>query len=218
MRKRNIHRYVLAAALCGTMCFGTWRGISAFFTDMDTKVNTITVGSIKTELEEPKWDEIPEEKKKDITPKQTLEKDPKVTNTGKNDAFIFTEVQIPMKKIVCTDEEGKKLPEKETKLFCYETESGWTQIKEEIVEREQSKYQKYIYVYGTEKECTPLKSGESTPPLFQSIEFVNAVEGQIDNEKLEIPVKTYAIQAENAGKTAVPEEVFSIYMKQNKTE
>ena len=73
----------------------------------------------------------------------------------------------------------------------------------------------YIYAYGTENACKALKKGETTTSLFDTITLVNAIEGQIDEETLNIPVKSYAIQTEHIGDSKAPVDVFQIYMKQN---
>lgn len=63
-------------------------------------------------------------------------------------------------------------------------------------------------MYGSEER----RDDDST---FDSVTLVNAIEGQIDEETLNIPVKSYAIQAEHIGESKVPSDVFQIYMKQN---
>lgn len=216
MRKNRIWKAIIAMALVGTACFGALSGLSAYFTDSDEKINTVTVGNVKTDLEEPGWEDVPEDDKQDITPNEMIQKDPEITNTGKNDAFVFAEVHIPVKNIVCVGEDGQKLPAAETELFSYEIQEGWTKIKEEDVGgNDEEKFRKYVYAYGSETECMMLKPGETTPPLFTDITLVNAVEGQIDDATLEIPVKSYAIQAENAGDSKLPEDIYDMYMKQN---
>ena len=44
-----------------------------------------------------------------------------------------------------------------------------------------------------------MKKGETTGALFNSVTLANVMEGQIDDETLNIPVKSYAIQAEHIG-------------------
>jgi hypothetical protein len=74
---------------------------------------------------------------------------------------------------------------------------------------------RYIYAYGTEQECKVLKKGETTGALFNSVTLANVMEGQIDDETLNIPVKSYAIQAEHIGESKAPSDIFQVYLKQN---
>lgn len=191
-------------------------GISAYFTDTQEKTNTLTVGSVKTDLEEPEWEDVPSDEKTDITPNQTIKKDPRITNTGANDAYAFLEIQVPVKKIITVGPDGKKLPAADTELFAYKVNDGWVQVRSsDITTSGKVTARSYVYAYGTKTQCTVLKKGETTTPLFDSVTLVNAIEGQIDEETLNIPVKSYAIQAEHIGESKVPSDVFQIYMKQN---
>ena len=155
-------------------------------------------------------------KKTDITPNQTIKKDPRITNTGANDAYAFLEIQVPVKKIITVGPDGKKLPAADTELFAYKVNDGWVQVRSsDITTSGKVTARSYVYAYGTKTQCTVLKKGETTTPLFDSVTLVNAIEGQIDEETLNIPVKSYAIQAEHIGESKVPSDVFQIYMKQN---
>lgn len=211
MRKRKIWKKAGIILLAGCACAGTVRGVSAYFTDREEKTNSVTVGNVTTDLEEPEWDKVPGEDKTEITPNQTLPKDPKVTNTGTNDVYVFIEVQVPVKKIICVGDNGQKLPAADTELFTFKVNSGWVKVEDSRV----SGARRYVYAYGTASACKALKKGAETPPLFDAITLVNAVEGQIDNETLNMPVKSYAIQTENLGASAAPADVYKIYVNQN---
>ena len=150
------------------------------------------------------------------SPNQTIKKDPRITNTGANDAYAFLEIQVPVKKIITVGPDGKKLPAADTELFTYKVNDGWVQVRSsDITTSGKVTARSYVYAYGTKTQCTVLKKGETTTPLFDSVTLVNAIEGQIDEETLNIPVKSYAIQAEHIGESKVPSDVFQIYMKQN---
>lgn len=216
MRKKRIWKHITVIALAMAAATAAIGGISAYFTDTQEKTNTLTVGSVKTDLEEPEWEDVPTDEKTDITPNQTIKKDPRITNTGSNDAYAFMEIQVPVKKIITVGTDGKKLPAADTELFTYQINDGWVKVQSsDITTSGNVTARSYIYAYGTETECTVLKKGETTPPLFDSVTLVNAIEGQIDEETLNIPVKSYAIQAEYIGESKVPSDVFQIYMKQN---
>ena len=216
MRKKRIWKHITVIALAVAAATAAIGGISAYFTDIQEKTNTLTVGSVKTDLEEPEWEDVPSDEKTDITPNQTIKKDPRITNTGANDAYAFLEIQVPVKKIITVGPDGKKLPAADTELFTYKVNDGWVQVRSsDITTSGKVTARSYVYAYGTKTQCTVLKKGETTTPLFDSVTLVNAIEGQIDEETLNIPVKSYAIQAEHIGESKVPSDVFQIYMKQN---
>ena len=216
MRKKRIWKHITVIALAVAAATAAIGGISADFTDTQEKTTTLTVGSVKTDLEEPEWEDVPSDEKTDITPNQTIKKDPRITNTGANDAYTFLEIQVPVKKIITVGPDGKKLPAADTELFTYKVNDGWVQVRSsDITTSGKVTARSYVYAYGTKTQCTVLKKGETTTPLFDSVTLVNAIEGQIDEETLNIPVKSYAIQAEHIGESKVPSDVFQIYMKQN---
>ena len=216
MKKRKMLKVLSITVLAGMVGYGSVRGISAYFTDTKGKTNTITVGSVTTELEEPEWDKVPDKEKNDITPNHTVKKDPKVTNTGTNDAYIFMEVQVPVKHIITVGDNGKKLPAADTELFTYRVNKEWVQIENAKISDEQGvSAHRYVYAYGTNTACKALKPKESTPPLFDSITLVNAIEGQIDETTLEMEIKSYAIQTEDIGSSHAPADVYKVYVNQN---
>lgn len=214
--KKRIWKYVIVLVLIGLAGSAAVRGISAYFSDAQEKNNTLTVGSVKTELEEPGWDEVPSEEKVDLVPNQSVRKDPRVTNTGSNNAYVFLEVQIPVSRIITVGDDGKKLPAADTELFSYEVNDGWVKVQNsDVTASGKVTAHRYVYAYGSDKECKVLEKGETTESLFNSITLVNAIEGQIDDETFQIPVKSYAIQAEYIGDSQKPSDVFQIYLKQN---
>ena len=85
MNKRKI--LLLASILVMVAILGVG-GTLAYFTADDTATNTITVGNVKIDLEEPSWNE---ENAEDSYPGQVLPKDPEVENIGKNPCFIRIE-------------------------------------------------------------------------------------------------------------------------------
>ena len=88
---KKVKTGLLCGALVGVMGIG---GILAYFTDGDTATNTMTVGQISIDLQEPNW-----EPKDDITPGQDIRKDPLIKNDGENDAYVFLEVSVPYANI-----------------------------------------------------------------------------------------------------------------------
>lgn len=99
---------------------------------------------------------------------------------------------------------------------------GWTLLKTELTDRaegdpEQVKgYVVYTYAYNsmiadTEDKLVKETYGQSiadnvlvskTTALFEKVRLINCVEGQLDKVKLQVPIKTFAIQAAHTGNDA----------------
>lgn len=179
----------IAAGLAAAMLIGG--GVFAYFQDTAVKTNTITIGGVDIELKEEKWDEEePLGGHEDLVPNQSVNKDPKVTNTGKSDAYVYLEVSIPKANIAIVDDAGNKLPAASRELFSYTANTGWTLLK--TVDGENS----VTYVYGYNDV---LAAGQSTNTLFDTVTLANITEDTTLDRNQEIPVTAKAIQAEGTG-------------------
>lgn len=203
-------------ALCGLLAAGKVLGLSAYFTDNGTARNTFTIGKVTIDLDEPEWTPDPD----NITPNQTFEKDPTITNTGDNDAFVFMQVEVPCAYVITANAGGTRNPQALTDLFSYETNDGWTLMyTEDISEKTPTGTQiiahRYTYTFGSEAACTALAPGADAT-LFDTVTFANLVEGQLEDQTVNMDIKAYAIQTSDLGEesTVVPEEVFSILCSQ----
>ena len=169
--------------------------------------NTFTVGKISLELQEPDWD--PEEAK-DMTPNQTVSKNPQIYNDGINSEFVFMEVVLPYKNLITANADGTLNGAEYTELYSYSVNTGWHQMSR--TPDEQNETVTYLYVYGTGDVCTELAAEETTPALFDEVTLVNVVEDQaLEGTTKEIIVNAYGIQTTNinGGKTA-PTEVWTV--------
>lgn len=147
MKNNTWKKYMGITAITAVLLVGS---VSAYFTDQDEKTNTFTVGKVTIDLEEPEWDKKPDENGNDIpdeaenmTPNQTIEKDPQVKNTGTNDAFVYMTVEVPCKKIVTVNNDGTRNPEAVRELYTYQTDSSWkllgsVDVTDETGEKQQS--------------------------------------------------------------------------------
>lgn len=186
-----------ACALIGAMAVG---GTFAYLTDSEGSVNTFTIGKVQIDLEEPNWH--PEDTE-DIIPNEVIKKDPKVENTGTNLAYVFAEVKIPARSIVLAGSDGTRKEEGVHDLFTYGTvtmdgdrevytpgglNEGWSLIQSRVASGEGYS----TYLFGHHR---PIGKGESTLTVFDRVKFANLVEGQLDSQDVDIPVKAYAIQA-----------------------
>ncbi len=77
---------LLVVVLTATLAVG---GTLAYLTDRDSKANVFTVGDVRIELNE-EFDQGAT-----LIPGVDIEKEPTITNTGKNDAWVWAEIAIP---------------------------------------------------------------------------------------------------------------------------
>lgn len=210
-----------AAALCGLLCAATAvGGTLAYLTDRENITNTFTVGSVKIEESEPNYDPDPDDEiTHDIVPNEEIEKDPQLKNVGRNDAFVYMQVTIPVAEVITADEDGKVLNNGQavaTELFSMNDlvlsgsseDGGWY-----LMEKAANEDGDMVYTYLYDQI---LKPEDSTKPLFTSVTFVNLVEGQLDEETIKIPVTSYAIQTLNTaddGSASVIEQAKSAWQK-----
>ena len=202
---KKIKNGLFIAIVAGSLCIG---GTMAYLTDREETVNEFTVGKIDIQLLEPHWK--PEENK-NLVPTQEILKDPQIKNTGQNDAFVYLEVAVPVRNVITADREGNRINKKNTELFTFSAGKEWTLL--QSTQKEENK----IYTYAYNKI---LKPSETTSPLFEKVIFANIIEGQLDAQKLSVPVKAYAIQSTNTGGNSgsVVEQAktaFQKYMNQN---
>ena len=105
MRKSKKMTAGILGALTLVMVTGS---AMAYFTDSEQAKNHITIGKVDISLTEPNWDKVPDKEKENIVPGKELVKDPTITNTGINDAFVFMKVTVPAAELVTANEDGTK--------------------------------------------------------------------------------------------------------------
>ena len=198
-------------ALAGILCLASVGGVSAYLTDYEKVSNEFTVGKVDIELKEPEWK--PEENKK-IEPSKVIHKDPQITNTGTNDAFVYMEVSIPMANVEAAAENGERLGKKVQELFYFEAKDSWTQLSVQNAESRRT------YTYAYKKILKPQETSEA---LFDTVKFLNLIEGQLDGQTFEIPVRAYAIQTSYTGGSSdnLSEQIkaaYEKYVNQNKNQ
>lgn len=183
-KKRNLKK---AGFVAGVLCLASIGGVSAYLTDFDKADNQFTVGKVSIDLDEPGFK--PEEQTK-IEPGKDVKKDPQIKNTGVNDAFVYLEVSIPMAEVEAASEAGTRLGKREQELFSFQTPTNWTKLSS----KKTGDNQVYVYAYNE-----VLKPEQTTNTLFDSVKFLNIIEGQIDEKNLSIPIRAYAIQTSYTG-------------------
>ena len=207
MKKNTVKIMTLA----GILCLASVGGVSAYLTDYEKVSNEFTVGKVDIELKEPEWK--PEENKK-IEPSKVIHKDPQITNTGTNDAFVYMEVSILMANVEAAAENGECLGKKVQELFYFEAKDSWMQLSVQNTESRRT------YTYAYKKILKPQETSEA---LFDTVKFLNLIEGQLDGQTFEIPVRAYAIQTSYTGGSSdnLSEQIkaaYEKYVNQNKNQ
>ena len=215
--KSKTKNVVMALTLAALLLVG---GVFAYLTDTDTQTNTFTMGNVEIDLTEPTWDEYPDnngdgvpDPAEDIWAGKVIAKDPTITNTGDNDAYVYLMVSVPKQNIVTAQADGTPNEAAVIQLFNYTVNAGWTLLKSNTSGADENVY---LYAYDT-----ALVPGATTATaLFDEIEFVNVIEGQIASDvTFNIPVVAYAIQsnfgAGEAGDVMTTAEAWELYANQN---
>ena len=144
----------------------------------------------------------------DITPNKVIKKDPKITNEGVNDAFVFMRVTVPRATVKTANYDGTLNARANQDLFTFTANSGWKLIKSD----NGTLSTEYVYAYAGDK-MTVLKPGASTPTIFDTVKFINIIEEQLDGQDLDIVIETMGIQTADLG-TESPIEIYNIIMNQ----
>ena len=201
MKKNKI--IVAAAIMFAVFIVG---GAVAFFTDTDTKTNTFTVGDVEISLTEENWsttdadsDGVPDAAE-GLMPGDSVAKDPKITNTGSNDAYVFAKVEIP-----CTTD----TPAEE--IFSYTTNSGWYLMSNGSCSAGTATK---IYAYGTSSAMTtlpPTSGSNATATLFDTVSLNSTIDGSetgLSGNK-NVVVTGYAVQTTGLGSATTPNDIWT---------
>ena len=217
-KKRNaIISLLLVAAIAIT-------GALAFLTARDIAENKFTVGNIAIKLTEPKWDAAnPTGTLENIVAGQVIEKDPTITNVGKNNAYVYMMIEIPKvyrTDIVTKDSSGNEVTESVNHypLFSFTANRGWSLIDSQLgTDVDAYDY----YLYGFDTALAPSESATLFDKVtFANItsDFVNAITG---NNIVDINIKAtaYGIQSDfynkEAGESATAATAWKLFAKQN---
>lgn len=206
MTKKKAVTFFAVSALCGVMAIGS---SMAYLTDHDAVTNKFSVGKVDIEGQEPNYTPDPDGKTNNIVSTQVIKKDPQIKNVGKNDAYVYIDVSIPIAKVITVDAAGNRLNggvAKDTELFTQNNVSKkWTLMYNKRVGNNM------VYTYSYNEILAPRKT---TDPVFTTLTAANIVEGQLDGQDLNVPVHYYAIQELNTGEgTTIPQKAASAWKK-----
>ena len=205
MKKKSILMAAIAVMLVAVLVVG---GTLAYFTDTKSATNTFTVGDVKIKLDEsnvkdPNGDRVTSNEYTGVLPGIQYKKDPVVTNTGKNGAYVRAVVTIEngMNWMGLYNENVWTAPQAEAfkKLICNKMGEGWS-------------LEDYNYVTNAERGSTDfvavlkydgvLAAGKATTAMFENIMLpTNATASDIttrvaQNGVFHIDVVAQAIQAD----------------------
>ncbi len=186
-KKKIIGILTITFVLVGSVFIG---GTLAFLVKQTNReANGFTFGNADIELTEEQWQKLTDEERT-VYPGKRVTKDPKVTNTGETDIYVYLEVKIPradVRTVSAGVDGAEKIDDPQVRnLFSYTPAGDWIEI-ENTTDDEWN-----TIIYGYDKI---LKPGEETTALFDSVEYLNIVEGELKKDtRLNMPINAYAIQ------------------------
>lgn len=210
--KKNLVNGFLVLATVGTLGTVGVNHVMAYLTDTEATVNTFTVGKVQIDLEETSYPGNNQPGVTNIVPNQVIAKDPKVENTGANDAICFVSVSIPVKKVITAADDGTRSGDTATLTELFKTQSGtkdfgygvvddnWILISTKYVDDRDAESDTMtdsttgiVRTYGYNKKLTTTNT--STEAVFDNVKLANVIEGQVDSTPEDIKVRAAAIQA-----------------------
>ena len=178
-------------------------GMLAYFTDTDTKTNTITLGDNIDIAVTETW--TPADGL-NLHPGAVVAKAPKIENESTTTpAYVFAEIVVP-----CYATTGTTV---DAPLFTFTVNSGWTLINTPTVNTT-DKTITYVYAYGTSSAMTSLAANTSTTnAVFDTVTLepsLTQAQKATASATPNIIVNGYGIQTDNmTGKT--PAQIFALF-------
>lgn len=199
-------------------------GILAYFTDVQTKTNSFTMGNVDIEVDEGNF---PDNGIENVTPGIEYEKSPKIINKGTTPVYAFVKVSIPYRNISVDGGDAS-----DTELFellhitdategttAVGTNAGWTLVNvaeegatDPVTSVKDTTAQTVTYVYAYVDAQGKLKAlngkegtvEDETNTLFDKIRFIDVSEStptgsQIQGQTFNVTVSGYGIQTSELG-------------------
>ena len=177
-KTKKIIAAVVSFALVSGIAIGS---TMAYLTDKKDVTNTFTIGHVKIELDEPSFDEtVP----LGIEPGVVVDKDPTVTNTGTNPAYIRLKVNIPQADIgdPATTQDLFQIGYNNNGTFTPGVNPATTTIGGTEVHWEEDG--DYYYLRTAAGADFALPKDAVTPALFTKIQLSSELrEGQLTNKE-----------------------------------
>ena len=183
-----LKRLVTAVTAIAAVIALTAGGTLAYFSASERAHNVITSGGVDIELVEKTYDEsgklvdFPEGGLSGIVPGSVVDKIVTVENSGASDAWVRIAVDRAF-----VNEDGASLHD----VMTLDTPSGEGAAWQLVEDEDGSEWWYYV---------KPLKAGESTSPLFNTVTFhKSAMDNAYQNGTAEINVSAQAVQYANNG-------------------
>ena len=183
---------IVALCLCIALAVVAIGGATlAYFTDTKTATNTFTVGNVKIKLDEKDITKNDGSRTEEgnaytIYPGATVEKDPTVTNTGENAAYVRVKVVANNVKTMA-DQLGQDV--NLATIFTGFASTKWTRAGDPTVSPDGETYT-YVYNYNT-----TLAKGANTGALFTKVVIPDTITNMGDKQ-ITITITAEAIQAD----------------------
>lgn len=193
MKKRKF--YLTAAVLLLALLVS---GVTAYLNDSETAQDRITLSDgLKIELIEPNFRP---QSLSNVQPRQVIQKDPRIVNKSKFGVYAFMEVVVPyLDDLVVQDDAGRIVNEsgKGGALYGFTPKPGWSLVKNPSLTLlpNGEKGVSHVYAWMSNDVLTILKAGETTGPLFETVEVENYVNGRGLESARNITVNAYGIDA-----------------------
>lgn len=191
-------------------------GVVAWLSDGATATREITTGNVDIRLVDEAWDA---ELARNVKPNAVLPRSPKVSNVGTNDAYVFITLEIAVLPVGTELHSGTGMDKsgQGTPLYTTQAESGlafdnanWTWVSA----GQQDGRITQVYAYARDNAMTPLRQGQTTPPVFDKVRLANVNStSALVGVNTSITLSAYGIQTTelgaNGGSTA-PLDVWNI--------
>ena len=148
MKKKKLISLLTAVVLLGAVGVGA---TLAYFTDSEEKVNIVTMGHVDIELDEPNYEGDENNEIKDLTPGQTIVKDPTITlRDGSADAYVRATLEVTGYENI-TDAEGNIVVIDELDIHLMDgwylnEEDGYYYYNERLTEGDQAVLFDYVVI------------------------------------------------------------------------
>ena len=192
MKKKTIIKILCISIALVILVTG---GIFAYLSDTDHKSNIFTLGSVKISLTEPNWNPS---NAQDFLPGDSITKDPKINNIGRNSAYVYLKVVNPLIEL-SNNTEGP--------LFNYTTNTGWTQLST----TDDCGYRITTYYYNT-----ALNPNTTTTSLFNSVTIAD-YSSELD-EIQEMTINGYGIQSSYLESGSTIQSIFNDTFSSNRSD
>lgn len=185
MKKR-----IALAVACLLLSVGIGGVVYGLFTTRTAEAcNIFTIGSVKIRLTEPNYDPMGNTP---MVQGQIIPKDPIITNTGSNPAWVWMEVDVPTETVWTVAADGSLAGEETVELFRMNMQDTTDWI---LLEKRSSDADITTYVYGYAKKLPANdRERETTAPLFTDVTYQNILEDNQKSRTYHIDVRAYGIQ------------------------